>query len=144
MPLKKSMKVFVDTNVVLDVLIGRKPFMESSSRVLEICGDERADGFLAAHSVTNIYYILRKHFDNDACRDILLNLFELFEIEQIDTDKLKSALEKRDFKDFEDCLQAECAVAVQAEYIITRNKKDFTHSEVPCLTPDEFCALFQR
>ena len=98
------MKVLVDTNVVIDALTGREPFFEVSDKVLKICGDKKADGYLAAHSVTNLFYYLRKHYRNEDCRDILLNLFDVFDIEQIDTAKLKRSLENRDFKDFEDCL----------------------------------------
>ena len=88
------MKVLVDTNVVMDALLGRDPYFEDSNRVLQICGDKKAEGYLAAHTITNLFYYLRKHYQNEDCRDILLNLFEIFEIEQIDSAKLKTALDK--------------------------------------------------
>ena len=136
------MKVLVDTNVVMDALLGREPYFEDSNRVLQICGDKKVEGYLAAHTITNLFYYLRKHYQNEDCRDILLNLFEIFEIEQIDSAKLKTALENKDFKDFEDCLQMECACANDAKYIVTRNGKDFVHSIIPSIAPDEFCKLF--
>ena len=65
-------------------------------------------------------------------------------MEQIDGAKLKSSLLRDSFKDFEDCLQAECAAAVQARYIITRNVRDYAESAVPCIEPEMFCALFDE
>ena len=136
------MKVLVDTNVVLDSLLGRDPFFDKSDKVIKICGDKKADGFLAAHSITNMFFIIQKNYDIDDCRDILLNLFEIFQIEQIDAERLKAALCNANFDDIEDGLQNECAVAVHADYIVTRNKKDFQNSTIPCIDPDEFLQMF--
>ena len=56
--------------------------------------------------------------------------------------KITSSLKNKNFKDFEDCLQMECAVSSNVDYIITRDKKDFVNSLIPCLTPEEFCNPF--
>ena len=136
------MKVLVDTNVVIDALTGREPFYELSDKVIELCADGKVEGVLAAHSITNLFYYLRKHYSNDESRDILLGLFDIFGIEQIDTEKLKDALLNKGFKDFEDCLQTECAISARADYIVTRNEKDFVNSAVPCISPGKFCEMF--
>ena len=94
------MKVLIDTNVIMDALVGREPFFEKSQYAVNLCGDRIISGGLAAHTITNLFYVLRKYFDNDKCRDMLLDLFTVFQIEEIDTDKLKNALNNRDFKDF--------------------------------------------
>lgn len=138
------MKVLVDTNVVMDALEGAGEFYEASYKAMEICARKLATGYLAAHSITNLFYLLRKRFSNDECRDILLNLFNIFQIEQIDSTKLRTALENREFKDFEDCLQMECAKATHAELIVTRDKRFMADSSVRCITPMEFCGMFQE
>ena len=111
------MRVLVDTNVVMDALEGQAPFFDASNQVLKICALKQVEGYLAAHSITNLFYLFRKRYSNDECRDILLSMFDIFQIEQIDTRKLKTALENRAFKDFEDCLQMECAKTIFADIV---------------------------
>ena len=86
------MRVLVDTNVVMDALEGQAPFFDASNQVLKICALKQVEGYLAAHSITNLFYLFRKRYSNDECRDILLSIFDIFQIEQIDTRKLKTAL----------------------------------------------------
>ena len=136
------MRVLIDTNVIMDALCRREPFHDVGQRVIKLCYRNDVEGVLAAHSVTNLFYLLRKDFTGNERRDILLNLCGVFSIEGIDKNKLILALQDRDFVDFEDCLQAECALFSEAEYIVTRNGQDFCNSPVPCVTPEEFCRLF--
>jgi len=130
----------------MDALIGREPFFEQSDKVIKICADEKIDvnGFLAAHTVTNTFYLIRKRYSNEATRELLINLFNMLEIVQIDSEKIRSAILNKEFKDFEDCLQVECAKSIQADYIVTRDAKDFENSEIKCLTPEEFCNKFEE
>ena len=138
------MKVFVDSDVILDFLIQREPFFEASRKVVELCSQHKADGYMAAHSVTNLFYLLRKDFSDEERRKVILNLFDIFVIDQINTDKLRTALENKDFKDFEDCLQVECALNVDADYIVTRNVNDYKGSPIHVVKPEDFCALFDH
>lgn len=135
------MRILIDTNVLLDLLAERKPFYEHAKIIIDLCDFKKIEGMISAHSVTNIFYILRKSFGNDETRDILLNLCSIFKIENIDEVKIISSLKNKNFKDFEDCLQMECAISSNADYIITRDKKDFANSLIPCLTPEEFCQM---
>ena len=136
------MKVLIDTNIIMDALTEREPFAEKSKQVIKICSEKNVDGFLAAHTITNLFYLLRHDFSVHERREILISLFDIFSVEQIDEKKLLSALKESNFPDFEDCLQVECAKAVNADYIITRNKKDFSGKEIPSIDPDAFCAMF--
>lgn len=135
------MKVLVDTNVLIDYLSGREPYYDKADAVIRFCRDGIILGVMAAHSVTNIFYILRKNHDDVTSRLLVKSLFSIIPAIEIDNDKLLSALNRSDFKDFEDCLQEECAVAFNADYIITRNIKDFEHSRIPALTPTEFLEM---
>ena len=85
----------------------------------------------------NLFYILRKHLTAEKRKSVLLLLCNMFTIIGIDADKLKSALLNTEFNDFEDCLQVESAKYFEADFIITRNLKDFTDSIIPALEPLE-------
>ena len=71
------MKALVDSDVVLDFLIKREPFFETSGRVVELCSRSKVDGYMAAHSITNLFYLLRKDFSDEERREAILNLFDL-------------------------------------------------------------------
>ncbi len=132
------MRVLLDTNIILDILEKRPPFYDASKSVLEYCISGKVTGFIALHSVSNIFYILRKHYSVADRRKLLLDILDLLQIANADHESVRRALERNDFSDFEDCLQDECARLVHADYIITRNIADFTTSEIPSLTPADF------
>lgn len=134
----KNITVLIDTNIFIDVLQDRIPFTDNSQAVIGLVTQKKIKGAVAAHSITNLWYILRKTHSDEERRNYLLSLFELFDVVSIDKNRLVAALEKSDFKDFEDCLQDECAYAINADYIITRNAKDSESSMVKALTPEEF------
>ena len=136
------MRVFIDTNVIMDALLGRQPFFAASDKVIKYCHDKKINGFLAAHSVTNLFYMLRKFYKDEELRDIIKNLLDFLDIEQINKNKVLKALDNTNFKDFEDGLQYECAKLLEADYIITRDKKDFEKGSIPCLDPVTFLEMF--
>ena len=139
------MKVLIDTNIIMDYLSNREPFFDAADKVIDLCSDDnKIQSYLAAHTITNIFYLLRKHFSIDKRREVILDLFEAFHIVPIDEEKLFNALQNREFKDFEDCLQVECAKSIKVDYIITRDAKDFANSEILFLTPEEFCSKFEE
>ena len=129
------MRILIDTNVILDALTGRQPHFDDADKIIKLCADKKVQGYLAAHSISNIFYILRKDLPIEDIRIVLLNLCEILEVEGVDSRKVKSALNRGDFKDLEDCIQDECAAAIKADYIVTRNKKDFENSIVPAILP---------
>lgn len=134
----KNITVLIDTNIFIDVLQDRIPFTDNSQAVIGLVTQKKIKGAVAAHSITNLWYILRKTHSDEERRNYILSLFEIFDVVSIDKNRLVAALENSNFKDFEDCLQDECAYAINADYIITRNAKDFESSMVKALTPEEF------
>lgn len=134
----KNITVLIDTNIFIDVLQDRIPFTDNSQSVVALVVQKKIKGAVAAHSITNLWYILRKTHSDEERRNYILSLFEIFDVISIDKNRLVAALENSNFKDFEDCLQDECACAINADYIITRNAKDFESSMVKALTPEEF------
>lgn len=134
------MTVLLDTNVLLDYLQARNDF-QSAEKIINLCADKKLTGFMAAHSVPDMYYILRKFFSDSDRREMILSLIDIVPVAEINHAKIATALANSNFSDFEDCLQDECAVAVFADYIISRNTQDFAQSKVPAITPDDFLAM---
>jgi len=134
-------KILIDTNVLLDYLLEREPFFEDAKGVILSCVEGNVKGCIAAHSIPNMFFILRKDYDANERREILSNLCEIFDVEGIDKAKLLSGLANEDFTDFEDCLQMECAKAYGADYIVTRNVADYSVSEVKAIEPKEYLKL---
>ncbi|MCM1062510.1 MAG: PIN domain-containing protein [Eubacterium sp.] len=135
------MVVLIDTNVIIDYLTERNGFFESSRNVMEICSSEDVQGYVAFHSIPNIWFISRKKSDNER-RKMLKNICTILTVTGASHKDVISAIDTDDFKDFEDCLQDKCAVSVQADYIVTRNADDFKNSVTKVITPQDFCKLF--
>ncbi len=137
------MQVLIDTNILADMLLGRDPYYDIAYNILTLCADKKVSGYIAAHSIPNLFYILRKFMSEEERREALKDICQIVKVEGIDSFKILSALDNEDFSDFEDCLQEECAVAVSADYIVTRNLKDFVSSRVPAILPNEFLEKFE-
>ncbi|MBQ3966862.1 MAG: PIN domain-containing protein [Treponema sp.] len=131
------MVLLIDTNLIIDYIAEREQFKSAADKVFDAIFEDKAKGCLAAHSVTNMWYILRKVMSAEKRRDLFLALLGSFDVISLDKEKLISALKRKNFTDFEDCLQDECALSVHADYIVTRNKKDFAWSKVTALSPEE-------
>ncbi len=138
------MRILVDTNVLLDYLLDREPYAKESKKIIRACQQKKLSGYIAAHSITNIFYILRKNYTVEERRMILLDICSLFTVEGIDIYKLQNSLRNEVFSDFEDSLQEECAIASHADYIVTRNIKDFEKGVVPCIMPDKMCEIISN
>ena len=135
------MVILVDTNIITDVSANTEPYAEYGKKILEKCAKREVTGIMAAHSIPNLFYILRKDFSQEERRTLLKNLCSIFRISDLNTKKILAALDNDKFLDFEDCLQEECAVGEISEYIVTRNPDDFIKSRVKVIQPDEFLNL---
>ena len=137
------MRVIVDTNVVLDVLLGREPFLKPAVDIFCLIEESRIDAFICATTVTTIDYLLTKSLPRSNARNALHKLISLFEIATVNRPVIERALESR-IKDFEDAVVSEAGKMVGADFVITRNTKDFAGSSLKVCDPDEFLALFDR
>lgn len=131
------MVILIDTNAIIDYLITREPFYKAALGVIERCADGRLSGYIAFHSVSNLWYILRK-VPEDKRREWLGDICSILKVAGASHREVVRAIEMEEFKDFEDCLQDRCAKGIGAKYIITRNKVDFSGSEVPAILPEDF------
>ena len=131
------MVVLIDTNVILDCALRREPFYQPSKAVLERCVQADVTGYVAFHSIANLAYILRKQ-PADERREFLLEICRILTVTGASHAEVVHAIQNLAFLDLEDCLQERCAAEVHADCIITRNILDFSASEIPALSPEEF------
>lgn len=131
------MKIMCDTNIIIDVLLEREPFVEDSCKVLSLCEDHLIHGFVSASSVTDVYYLVRKYtHSTDLAYKAVGKLLEIVKVGSVTNNDVLTAFQQK-AKDFEDCLVATCAKSIRCDCIVTRNKKDFEEFDVPVLTPAE-------
>lgn len=138
------MKLMIDTNILLDVMIHREPFFDDSKAVLKLCEDHEVTGFVSASAVTDIFYITRKALGNleDTYR-VISNILNIVKILTVTNEDVVSAFQVK-AKDFEDCLMATCAKSNKCDGIVTRNKKDFLGFGITLYSPEEILLLFEK
>jgi predicted nucleic acid-binding protein len=134
-------KIFIDSDIILDVATGRLPFVSLSKECLSLIEKGKAIGVISSNSVTNIYYILRKIGSADRARQFLRTIIKYITVLSVDHESIKKALDSK-FLDFEDGVQNYCALRNQCDLILTRNTKDYSFSELMVLEPKEFLALY--
>ncbi len=137
------MKVLVDTNVVLDVLLDRQPFAKSAARIFAFVEESKIEGFLCATTVTTVDYLLGQALAPAKARQALRQLLHLFEIAPVNRPVLEQALQSR-ISDFEDAVLEQSARLVGADAIATRNVRDFEKSSVIVFNPVDLIAAMDE
>lgn len=133
------MKIFLDTNILVDLIADRKPFSKQAIEIFSSAEKNKTQLFTSSHSVATTHYLLKKYVDEKELREIICNLLEFITVISVDVAILKKGL-RSNHRDFEDAIQIFCATSVSGlNFIVTRNSKDFKTSEIPVLTPDEMC-----
>lgn len=135
------MVLLIDTNIILDYLLKREPFYNNAKAVMEKCCLDDFHGYIALHTVTTLWYIMRR-IPDDTRRLALKSLCEMLTVAGTTHEEVIAALDNAKFKDFEDCILTKCAKTVNADYIVTRNKPDFMFSEITAVSPEELIELF--
>lgn len=133
------MRVLLDTNIILDVLLDRAPFVTDSSAVWAACDTGRVVGCLPASALTDIFYISRRMTTITTARAAVGLCLAAFDMLPVDRQVLEQATALPG-NDFEDNLQIACATHAGLDAIITRNGTDFGHAPIPVLTPTELLA----
>lgn len=129
-------RILVDTNVVLDVLLNRAAYVQSSLRVWAMC-DSRVQGLLAAHAVTTVHYLIRGGRTHAETMDALERVLRVFGVAAVDELVIQAAFRTR-ARDFEDEVTAAAAVASKCSLIVTRDPRGFQNSRIPALSPEKF------
>ena len=133
------MTVFVDTNVLVDVLAHREPFYDDAAAVWSLVEGSSIAGFASAVSVTNIYYLVAKLKSRKDALDSVRKLRHLFCLVACEEATIDRALQL-EMKDFEDAVQLASAEAIRAACVISRNPSDFPRDSIRILTPSAFLA----
>ena len=125
------------------ILETREPYFEDSYRALLLCAEEKVKGYMAFHSIPNIFYIMRKTHDKEKRRELLIEICNVLTVVSASHEKVVDAINRQDFSDFEDCLQMQCAKEIQADYIITRNVNDYLCSDIEAISPKRFLEIME-
>ena len=130
------MRILLDTNIILDALARREPFNKEAEQIFLYCEDKLISGHLSGNSMADIYYLLRKHYSDEAIREHLRNLMKLFKIVPVGEKECDIALHST-ITDFEDALQTACAERSAIDYIVTRDSA-FIQACPIAITPAAF------
>ena len=129
--------VLIDLNILLDVLQKREPFYTASAHLLAVAETGKIDGYVAAHGLTTLFYLIQKGRGTAEARAAITNLLQIVQVAPIDQGTIEQAL-NLDYPDFEDAVQMMVAVQCKLDCLITRNVKDYQPALLPVMTPVEF------
>ncbi len=133
------MVLLIDANILLDVLQNREPHVEDSSIIWKLCETEQVKGYVSTLTFANLVYILRKELTPDKVEEVYRALSLIFDFVELSPSDLSKATAMK-WNDFEDAVQSVLAEKIQANFIVTRNIRDFNKSKVVALTPAECIA----
>ena len=136
----QKIKVLFDLNVVLDVLQQREPFYETSAQLLAYAETGKIIGYIAPHSLTTLFYLIEKDQSSAYAKVAITSLLQVLEVATVDQSTIEQAL-SLPYRDFEDAVQMMAAVQCKAEYLVTRNVKDFQPAPLSAIQPSELIAL---
>jgi len=135
-------RVFLDTNIMLDLLGERIPHYQSAARVATLADRKEITMIVSALSFSTVYYILSKFESPELVREKLRKFLIISEISDVSSKVIEQGLNSS-FEDFEDALQYYCALNASSDVIISRNIKDFRSASIPVMTADEYMAMIK-
>jgi predicted nucleic acid-binding protein len=129
--------VFVDTNVIIDLLADRPPISKFAIELFRLAESNKVKLFTSSHSLATTHYLLKKYVAEEQLRAMLSSLLDLIVIIPVDLQIIKKSLSSK-YKDFEDAIQIYAANSINSiDYIVTRNLKDFKDADIVVFAPDE-------
>lgn len=134
------MRVFIDTNIVIDLLDKRADFYQAAARIFTLAYHQQIRLYISPITYATASYLLRKH-GKEGSRLLLSNLRQLSGVTVTDEAIIDASLASG-FDDFEDAIQYYSALHEKVDVILTRNIKDFTHSDIPVMTPADFLSQY--
>ena len=135
-------RLFLDTNIVVDLLEGREPFCYDAAQLFTMAHDKKVQLLVSPMTFSTASFLLRKH-GPEGVRKLLSNLRQLVSVTISDEQTVDDSIASQ-FKDFEDAMQYYTALRADAEVIITRNGKDFTASRIPVMTAGEYLSTLEN
>jgi predicted nucleic acid-binding protein len=137
------MRVLIDTNVVLDFVLKRQPFGVEATEIFIRLARKEFQGFVSPITPINTFYTTRKEISKVIAFNAVTMLLQIVEIAETDKKTFQNAL-KSNFKDFEDAVQHESAIAENLDAIVTRNTKDFVNATMKVYSPNEFLEVLKN
>jgi predicted nucleic acid-binding protein len=138
----QSLKILIDTNIIVDISLQRQPFYSASQKILSLAYHKQIEGYISASTVSDLYYIIRKVKGRSLTLEFLQSIATFCLIAGVDQAVIEMAL-TADFKDFEDAIQYSAALAHRMDAIVTRNPQDFTNAiNLKILTPEQLIEGF--
>lgn len=137
------MKLFLDTNVILDVVLNRQDFCEQAQKILQLGFDGECELFASDVTFTTVSYYARKNRTREQLYEVLQTLREFIEVAPTGRESIDWAISQQ-WKDFEDAVQYYAALRVGADYIISRNVRDYPYNDVPVVRPNDILAKFNK
>lgn len=136
-------RIFIDTNIIIDLILKREPFYEEANWIF---GSKRDSHFTSVLSIANLNYILTNQTDRLQARENVGLVIDNLHILEVDEFVIRQAHQSlfENFSDFEDAIQHYCAITHSMDAIITRNEKDFRNAEMPVLSPKKFLKLYNE
>jgi predicted nucleic acid-binding protein len=133
----KKPAILIDLNIILDVLQKREPFYKASAGILAAVETLRIQGYMAAHSLTTLFYLVQKDKSSAEARATITNLLQFIQVAPVDQSTIEQAL-NLDYRDFEDAVQMISAVQCKVDCLVTRNVKDYQPALLPVVKPVDF------
>ena len=133
------MKILIDTNIILDLIQSREPFSENASKIINSCVKKENEGYISAHSLSDIFFILRKDKTVEERKALILNLCSFFIVIPEDKNFYTAVCQNNDWNDLEEGFQMKCTDFEKLDYIVTRDAgKGFYNSPVKVISAEDF------
>ena len=137
------MKVLIDTNILLDLILEREPFVEATTLLFKEIEQGQVQGYIAATSITNIFYIIRKAQGREIALQAISRILQVLEVCAVNRQTIELALNEN-LKDFEDGIQVACATLAGLDAVVTRDKSDFVVAKLPVFSAEELAAQLSQ
>ncbi|HEX8459494.1 MAG TPA: PIN domain-containing protein [Pyrinomonadaceae bacterium] len=131
------MRILLDSDVVLDFVLERKPFVEAAGELFELIAEGACDGYISGITPVNVFYLTRKAKGVDKARQAISDLLIVFQVCAITPNVLEEAF-ALPFADYEDAVQHASAAAIGLDAIVTRNLSDYQNATLPVYSPTDF------
>ena len=135
-------KVYVDSDILLDVFLQRDPFYSPASELLSLADLKLINAISTPLVFSNLFYILRKYTSKNIAMKTLRSIENFVDVISVNGKSVSLALDSK-FTDFEDALQYFSCVEAKSDYIVTRNNKDYQHSRIPVISAHQFMTLYK-
>ncbi|MCL2412319.1 MAG: PIN domain-containing protein [Treponema sp.] len=133
------MKILIDTNVALDILLHRKNYT-TAAFIFSFAQQNIIDSYISASAITDIFYLSTKDIGKRTAREAIRNLLKVFKPATVTDNNIYQALDL-EWEDFEDSVQYVVGESFSADYIVTRNVTDFASGSIPAITPEQFLEI---